>query len=85
MVIAGPALETVAVGLALEAEAAFPALSDAEPAATVKPIVPVPMQDEIVTVRVVVPVPLTFLVQPAVAVPVKVISLAARVTASAPE
>ena len=77
-------LSTVNVPLGPAAAAMLPARSDAVPAAMLIPIVPEPVMLEIVTVRVVVPVPVTENAPLAVPVLLSVMLPVANVTASAP-
>ena len=81
----GAILSTTKVALAADAGAVFPAVSKAVPAAIEIPSVPFPVMPEMVTVRAVLPVPLTLTVPAADPAGFSnVISPAARVTVSAP-
>jgi hypothetical protein len=79
-----PTVPTVKLVLAPGAGALFPAASVAVPAAILIPRDPVPVMEEMVMVRVLVPEPLTATVPLAVPVLLRVISLLVRVTESAP-
>ena len=77
------ALSTMNVELGPAAGAEFPTASDAVFAAILMPMVPVPVIEEMVTVRVAVPVPLTLTVPFAVPVRLSEMLPAASVTAFA--
>ena len=81
----GAVLSSVNVVEALDAAAVFPAASEAVAAAIEIPIVPSPEQEDKVTVREVVPAPLTAAVHVADPVVLTVISLSAKETEVAPE
>ena len=81
----GAVLSSIKVEEAAGAPAEFPAASEAVAEASVIPIVPSPEQLDKVTVRVVVPAPLTAAVQSAVPVLLTVMSPLESVTLDAPE
>jgi hypothetical protein len=83
MVIVGPVLSTVKVVLGPAAGAGLPMLVVAVPEAIEMPSVPSPEMLEIVTVRVLVPEPLTAIVPVAVPVVFKVMFAADNVTDAA--
>ena len=85
MASVGTVLSTLKVLEGPTPEAVFPAASAAVPLPTVMDVVPSPVQDVSVIVRVVVPVPLTALEHEAVPVSLTVISEFAKVTEVAPE
>ena len=80
----GAVLSSVNVLDGPAAAAVFPAASEAEAEATEIPTAPSPVHDERVTVRVVVPAPLTAAEQVAVPEALTVMSALASVTAVAP-